>query len=81
MIPLVHSRAVKTPDRVLGVASVLELDEREARRVARQPHAAQVAVLAETVLQVVPSRTLAQVSHIYLTFQVYIAGRHGEYLK
>ena len=72
-----YSRSIQSSHRVLGVPRVLKLDEREARRVARDPHVAQVSVLAEGVLDLVFGGTVAQISDVNLALQIPVAGGHG----
>ena len=72
-----YSRSIQSSHRVLGVPRVLKLDEREARRVARDPHVAQVSVLSEGVLDLVFGGTVAQISDVNLALQVPVAGGHG----
>ena len=58
--------AVESPDGVLGVPVVLELDECEAGRVPGDPHVPQRTVLGEGVLDVVLARVVPEVADVHL---------------
>ena len=58
--------AVESPDSVLGVPVVLELDECEAGRVPSDPHVPQRTVLGEGVLDIVLARVVPEVADVHL---------------
>merc|ERR1719229_972203 len=70
--------AVESPDGVLGVPVVLELDECEAGRVPGDPHVPQRTVLGEGVLDVVLARVVPEVADVHLAgdIPVAMAARH-----
>lgn len=64
--PAADGPTVQAPHGVLGVPGVLELDEREARRVPRHPDVLQRAVVREGILELLLRGAVAQVAHVDL---------------